>query len=89
MLAYLSNGMYQVIPSSAVARPRNRYPKINWPVERLAIGEAFIVPLTNGVDPDGRPESYLRVIADKVARRLGKKLACNKVDDGLAISRVA
>jgi hypothetical protein len=81
---------YQVISASAVSRTRNRYPKLAWPVDALAIGEAFIVPLRDGCDPDGRPEAYVRVLADKAARRLGRKFACNKVDgEGLAISRIA
>lgn len=80
---------YQVIPASVVARPRNRYPRLDWPADRLAVGEAFIVPIRNGADFDGRSEAYLRVLADKIGRRLGRKFSCNKVDDGLAISRVA
>lgn len=80
---------YPVIPSSAVARKQNRYPKLDWPTDRLAVGEAFIVPMSNGADMDGRSEAYLRVLADKIARRLGRKFSCNKLDDGLAISRVA
>ena len=80
---------YQVISASAVNRTRNRYPKLSWPVNALAVGEAFIVPLLDGTDPDGRPEAYLRVLADKAGQRLGRKFACNKINDGLAISRVA
>lgn len=80
---------YQVIPASVVAQVRNRYPRLDWPADRLAVGEAFIVPMNNGADPDGRPEAYLRVLADKLGRRLGRKFSCNKLDDGLAISRIA
>lgn len=80
---------YAVIPSSAVDRMTKRYPKLSWPIDRLAIGEAFIVPLRDGADPDGRPEAYLRVLADKLGKRYRRKFSCRKVPDGLAISRVA
>ena len=80
---------YQIISANALSQPRNRYPRIDWPADRLALGEAFIVPMTNGVDSDGRSEAYLRVIADKLGRRLGRKFTCNKIDEGLAISRIA
>jgi len=80
---------YQVIPAAALSKARNRYPRIDWPADRLSVGEAFIVPIANGVDPDGRPEAYVRVIVDKLGRRLGRKFTCNKIDDGLAVSRIA
>jgi hypothetical protein len=81
---------YQVISASAVSRKRNRYPSLSWPVAALAVGEAFIIPLLDGTDPDGRPEAYLRVLADKAGKRLGRKFSCNKVDgEGLAVSRIA
>ena len=81
--------MYQVIPAASVTKPRNRYPRLQWPTDRLAVGEAFIVPLVNGVDPDGRPESYLRVLADKQGNRLGRKFSCSKTDAGLVVARIA
>jgi len=80
---------YQVIPASVVAKQRNSYPALDWPTDQLAVGDAFIVPLHNGADADGRSEAYLRVIADKIGRRSGRKFRCNKVDDGLAVSRIA
>lgn len=80
---------YPVISHQAVLLRRNRYPKLEWPADRLAVGEAFIVPLFDGTDPDGRSEAYLRVLADKLGRRLGRKFSCNKLDDGLAVSRIA
>lgn len=80
---------YQIIPAAAVARMSTRYPKLDWPADRLAVGEAFIIPMAEGTDVDGRPEAYLRVLADKLGKRLGRKFSCNKVDDGLAISRIA
>jgi hypothetical protein len=65
------------------------YPKLDWPIDRLDVGEAFIVPLSDGTDRDGRPEAYLRVLADKYGKRLFRKFSCNKLDGGLAISRIA
>lgn len=79
---------YQILPASALDT-RTRYPRLDWPADRLAVGEAFVVPLANGRDPDGRPESYVRVLADKLARRLGRKFSCRKVEGGLAIQRIA
>ena len=55
----------------------------------MEVGEAFVVPLANGKDPDGRPEAYLRVIADKHGRRYGMKFSCRKTPDGLAVHRIA
>jgi hypothetical protein len=53
------------------------------------VGEAFIVPLDDGVAPDGRSEAYLRVLVNKAGNRLRRKFSCRKIDNGLAISRVA
>jgi hypothetical protein len=80
---------YAVIPSNMINRKINRYPKLQWPIDRIAVGEAFIVPITDGADPDGRPELYLRVLADKAGKRYGRKFSCRKTDDGMAISRIA
>lgn len=80
---------YTIIPSEAVAARSNRYPKLDWPADRLDVGQAFIVPMVDGFDLDGRSEAYLRVLADKIGKRLGRKFSCNKLDDGLAISRIA
>ena len=80
---------YQVIPAVAVARARNTYPTLDWPADHLAIGQAFVIYLVDGCDSDGRSEAYLRVLAGKLGRRLGRKFSCNKIDDGLAISRIA
>lgn len=80
--------LYPVIPADAVLHATRRFPKLNWPVQSLAVGEAFIVPLTRGADPDGRSEAYLRVLANKAGTRLGRKFSCRKVDNGLAIARI-
>lgn len=80
---------YQIVPISNLAKKQNRYPAINWPIDRLSVGEAFVVPVANGHDPDGRPEKHLRALALKAAQRLGRKFSCNKVQEGLAISRIA
>jgi len=80
---------YTVIPSSVVDQMTNRYPKLEWPIASISVGEAFIVPLTDGADPDGRSEAYLRVLADKAGKRHGRKFSCRKTGDGLAISRIA
>ena len=80
---------YAVIPSTVVDRMTNRYPRLDWPIDRIAVGEAFIVPLLDGADPDGRPEAHLRVLANKAGNRLRRKFSCRKTGDGLAISRIA
>ncbi|MEN9860155.1 MAG: hypothetical protein RLZZ515_637 [Cyanobacteriota bacterium] len=78
---------YQVISAFAAVTPRRR--KLDWPIDQLDVGQAFIVPMVDGTDPEGRPESYMRVIVSKQGARLKRTFACNKVQDGLAISRIA
>jgi len=80
---------YTVISSASVDRMTNRYPKLDWPIDRIEVGEAFIVPLRDGADPDGRSEAHLRVLANKAGNRLRRKFSCRKTGDGLAISRIA
>jgi hypothetical protein len=81
--------MYPVISARAVDYGRGRYPKIQWPADRLEVGEAFIIPMDDGRDPQGRSEAYLRVLADKLGKRLNRKFSCRKLDAGLAVSRIA
>ena len=66
-----------------------RYPKLKWPIETIQVGEAFIVPLIDGADPDGRSEAHLRLMAHKAGALLRQKFSCHKTGDGLAISRIA
>lgn len=80
---------YQITTSAAVEGLSRRYPKLDWPIDGIAVGQAFIVPLRDGSDHDGRPEAYLRVLADKAGKRLGRKFSCRKIDGALAISRIA
>jgi len=80
---------YQIVSISDLDKKQNTYPAINWPIDRLSVGEAFVVPLANGHDPDGRPEKHLRALALKAGQRLGRKFSCNKVQKGMAISRIA
>jgi hypothetical protein len=95
-IGYIANAVttnfmttYPVMPASAVPGLSGRYPKLTWPIDRIAVGEAFIVPLDDGVAPDGRSEAYLRVLVNKAGNRLRRKFSCRKIDNGLAISRVA
>ena len=55
----------------------------------MEVGDAFVIPMVNGFDPDGRPEANLRVYANKHGQRLGRKFSCRKVEGGLAIIRTA
>jgi hypothetical protein len=88
-IAFVLMPNYPVIPAAAVDRMTIRYPKLNWPIESIEVGEAFIIPLTDGADPDGRSEAHLRVMATKAGTRLRQKFSCRKTGDGLAISRIA
>lgn len=81
--------MYRIIPASRIAPKRRRFPKLDWPAGRLEVGEAFIVPIENGRDPEGRTIGHLRVAAVHLGDRLGWRFSCSRVDGGLAISRVA
>lgn len=80
---------YQIVSTSDLDKKQNSYPTINWPIDRLSVGQAFIVPVANGRDADGRPEKHLRALALKAGQRLGRKFSCNKVQEGMAISRIA
>lgn len=80
---------YQIVPISNLDKKQNSYPALNWPIDLLNVGEAFVVPLANGRDLDGRPEKHLRALALKTGQRLGRRFSCNKVQEGMAISRIA
>jgi hypothetical protein len=81
--------MYPIISAERVPRKRRRFPKLNWPLEHLDIGQAFVVPISKGRDPDGRSVSHLRVFVTRAAERLGRQFSCSLIDNGLAISRIA
>lgn len=81
--------MYPVIPSTRVAAKRRRFPKLQWPLEHLAPGQAFIVPITKGRDPEGRSVAHLRVAVTRAAERLDRTFTCSIVDGGLAVTRTA
>jgi hypothetical protein len=78
---------YQVIRPDQLSFAR--YPKHNWPLAQLAINEAFVIPMAEGVDIDGRSEAYIRTLIHKASQRIGRKLSCRKTEDGdLAIIRL-
>ncbi len=81
--------LYQIVSEQDLGSHRRRYPKLDWPIDKLAVGQAFVVPLEDGRDADGRSDAYLRVLADKAGKQLGRKFSCNKVAGGLAITRTA
>ncbi len=81
--------MYPIIPADRVDVARQRFPKLAWPLDRLGVGQAFIVPIDNGRDPDGRPVAYLRVAVNRAANKLSRQFTCAAIDGGLAISRIA
>jgi hypothetical protein len=54
----------------------------------LQPGEAFLIPLTEGRDPQGRREDNLRVMVSKAKARLARNFTCRKVQEGLMVIRV-
>jgi hypothetical protein len=81
---------FPVVSSSAISKPRKRYPAPSWPIAELAISDAFVIPMKNRHDQDGRSEQYVRLVAWKIAERLGYQVSVNKLDNGdLAVTRVA
>lgn len=80
---------YQIISAEALSRVGGRFPKLKWPITDLAIGQAFIVPMQDGFDLDGRSDAYVRVLVWKAGQRLRRKFSCNKTAEGLAITRIA
>jgi len=80
---------YRLVSAASLDHSSRRYPPIDWPTKQMAMGEAFMIPLVDGADADGQPESYLRVLADKHGKRYGMKFSCRKSIDGLAVIRTA
>ena len=80
---------YRLVSASSLEHSARRYPPIDWPTKHMSIGEAFMVPLRDGADAEGRPEAYLRVLADKHGKRYGMKFSCRKSEGGLAVIRIA
>jgi len=80
---------YPIISASELVRPRRSYPRLSWPIDQLQVGDAFVVPMVDGHDRDGRSEAYIRVLVGKAANRLFRRFAVNKHDGSLAISRTA
>lgn len=79
---------YSVISGSRL--PLRGYPKHNWPLRNLSVGEAFVIEIAEGVDVDHRPESYIRTLIHKAGQRMGKTFSCRKTEDGdLAVIRTA
>ena len=64
--------------------------KIDWPADKLAIGESFLIPLVNGVDPQGRHEDTVRALVVKFGKKLCRRFSCRKTEDGgLAVIRIS
>lgn len=63
--------------------------KPTWPTPQLAVGEAFVIPMDGGIDPEGRTIEHVRVLVSRQAHRLGRRFSCRKTDDGLAVVRTA
>ena len=80
---------YDLLSADALATAVRVSPRLNWPTDQMEVGDAFVIPMVNGFDPDGRPEANLRVYANKHGQRLGRKFSCRKVEGGLAIIRTA
>lgn len=81
--------MYPIISAAAAKTRRKRFPKLDWPIDQLEVGQAFVVPLVRGRDPDGRSVEHLRVVANRSGDRLNRRFTCSKTDAGLVVARVA
>jgi hypothetical protein len=67
-----------------------RYPRHSWPIEHIHPGQAFVIPMAEGEDQDGRSEPYIRTYIHKIGARLRKSFSVNKLSDGdLAVTRIA
>ena len=78
------------IISADTIRARSRYPDHSWPIEQLQPGQAFVIPMAEGRDQDGRSDAYIRTFIHKIGCRLGCKFSVQKVGvSGLAVTRIA
>lgn len=77
----------RIIAAAALPAGTQRFPKHNWPLAALEPGQAFVIPLQNNRDADGRSEKYVRQLVWQAAQRLGYTLCCRKVQGGLAVIR--
>ncbi len=79
---------YQIIRADSIPT-RSRRKVIDWPLEQLGVGDAFVVPMSNGRDKDGRCLSSIRVTANRFGQRLGCAFSVNVIDGGVKVSRTA
>lgn len=80
---------FPIIDASAV-RKRIRYPHHSWPIEQIDPGQAFVIPMAEGQDQDGRTEPYIRTCVHQIGARLRRRFSVNKLTDGsLCVTRIA
>lgn len=80
---------FPIVDASAV-RNRARYPHHSWPIEQIQPGQAFVIPMAEGQDQDGRTEPYIRTYVHKIGARLRRSFSVNKLNDGsLGVTRIA
>jgi hypothetical protein len=77
-----------IIPASDVPAPRRRSP-ITWPLNDLALGEAFLIPTVDGRDADGRHEETIRALICKFNKKLNRRFGCRRMEKGLMVIRIA
>ena len=80
---------YEVFPAALMPTKRRSFSRPNWPTEDMHAGHAFFVPLVDDRDPDGRTSAYVRQIAHKQGKQMGRRFAVNVVEGGLMISRTS
>lgn len=67
-----------------------RYTDERWPLEELDVEQGFYIPLAEGLDPDGRPVSYIRKRVSVRGKRLGRRFSCTVADPArLIVKRTA
>jgi hypothetical protein len=80
---------FPIFDAKSLPTTRNKYPKPLWPVDTLQIGQAFLIPMENGVDADGRNEAYVRLCVSKAGTRLGHSFSVRQTaDKSLTVFRV-
>lgn len=77
----------EILKASALPPGTQRFPKHRWPLADLQPGDAFVIPMENSRDTDGRPEKYVRQLVWQAGQRLGYAFSCRKVEGGLAVIR--
>jgi hypothetical protein len=81
---------FPVVSAAALSKVSGKYPPHHWPLDQLQPEQAFVIPMEQGRDPDGRTHQYVRVLVHKAGERLSRKFSVNKLKDGsLAVTRIA